>query len=50
MIIWWLVGAIIFSTLEGPMEHHTIAKMSDIRADLVIELATELRQVSRTIL
>ncbi|RXG52681.1 hypothetical protein Avbf_17958 [Armadillidium vulgare] len=44
-VAWWLLGALLFSTIEKPLQSGHVKRMEIIREDLVIELATELRQV-----
>ncbi|RXG70253.1 hypothetical protein Avbf_08917 [Armadillidium vulgare] len=43
-VAWWLLGALLFSTIEKPLQSGHVKRMEIIREDLVIELATELRQ------
>ncbi|KAG7158728.1 TWiK family of potassium channels protein 7-like 1 [Homarus americanus] len=45
VVAWWVVGAAIFSTVEGAAESDTVNRMATLRTDLVLGLATELRQV-----
>lgn len=46
VVAWWVAGAAIFSSVEGAAESETVDKMAALRTDLVLGLATELRQVS----
>nr|XP_027237230.1 uncharacterized protein LOC113828448 [Penaeus vannamei] len=45
VVAWWVAGAAIFSTVEGAAESKTVDRMASLRTDLVLGLATELRQV-----
>ncbi|XP_063843303.1 uncharacterized protein LOC135090465 [Scylla paramamosain] len=45
VVAWWVAGAVVFSRVEGAAEHETVSKMAELRTDLVLGLATELRQV-----
>ncbi|XP_045601921.2 uncharacterized protein [Procambarus clarkii] len=45
VVAWWVAGAAIFSTVEGAAESETVNRMATLRTDLVLGLATELRQV-----
>ncbi|XP_076059400.1 uncharacterized protein LOC143036028 [Oratosquilla oratoria] len=45
VVAWWVVGAVVLAAVEGPPERTTRENMAAFRNDLVIELATELRQV-----
>lgn len=45
VLAWWVAGAAVFSRVEGAAEHETVSKMAELRTDLVLGLATELRQV-----
>lgn len=45
VVAWWVAGAAVFSRVEGAAEHETVSKMAELRTDLVLGLATELRQV-----
>lgn len=50
VVVWWVAGAAIFSTVEGAAESEMVNRMSTLRTDLVLGLATELRQVSQSLL
>ncbi|KAK8746495.1 hypothetical protein OTU49_017046 [Cherax quadricarinatus] len=45
VVAWWVAGAAIFSSVEGAAESETVNRMAALRTDLVLGLATELRQV-----
>ncbi|XP_063586856.1 uncharacterized protein LOC134764210 [Penaeus indicus] len=45
VVAWWVAGAAIFSSVEGAAESKTVDRMAALRTDLVLGLATELRQV-----
>ncbi|KAK7079898.1 hypothetical protein SK128_018429 [Halocaridina rubra] len=45
VLAWWVAGAAIFSAVEGSAESETVNNMATLRTDLVLGLATELRQV-----
>ncbi|XP_066943401.1 uncharacterized protein [Macrobrachium rosenbergii] len=45
VLAWWVAGAAIFSAVEGTAETETVNNMASLRTDLVLGLATELRQV-----
>lgn len=49
VVVWWVAGAAIFSTVEGAAESETVNRMATLRTDLVLGLATELRQVSQSL-
>lgn len=45
LIIWAIVGAIVFCAIEGPREREQVIKLKNMQKDLAIGLATELRQL-----
>ena len=45
LALWWALGALVFAALEGPIETSLLQRVSALRAELVIDLATDLRKV-----
>jgi len=41
---------LVFASLEGPLEHAVVNRVEELKTELVIDLATDLRKVPLTTL